>query len=119
MERIEKGRNAEELAREFLESRGLSLREKNWRCGHREIDLILEGRDRIHIVEVRSLTLPSLQEPEETITHKKIRNIISATSAYIARYKIVKEVQFDIVAVKFGGKAVDIEYYPNAFSPTW
>ncbi len=67
---------------------GHKLLERNWRSGHKEIDLItstvsIEGLERLHIVEVRSLNTPNLYFPYESIGVKKQRLIISAASSYI------------------------------------
>ena len=39
------GEKGERLALEYLLKRGYTLRAKNYRAGHREIDLILEDRE--------------------------------------------------------------------------
>ncbi len=122
----ERGKKAEGIALEFLEEKGFVLLDKNWRAGHKELDLVMKcfdrssGEERLHIVEVRSLSEPNLQLPFETIDIKKQRAVISAASAYIYRNKIMCETQFDIVSVLFEkGGNVRIEYLPEAFNPKW
>ncbi len=122
--RVDTGRRAEEIAWEYLHARGHKLLERNWRSGHKEIDLItstvsIEGLERLHIVEVRSLNTPNLYFPYESIGVKKQRLIISAASSYIYHNKINLDTQFDIISVIFKPALVSVEYFPDAFAPTW
>ena len=73
----------------------------------------------LHIVEVRSLSFPGLQNPYESINLKKQNKLISAARDYIVRKKVKYEVQFDIVSVIFNGEDFVIEYFPDAFAPRW
>lgn len=127
---IMKGGMAEEIAYSYLMSCGLELTHRNWRSGRREIDLIMTGPNLLsnckseaivlHFVEVRSLCEPSLQMPFETVDYAKQQSIIKASVAYIAKYKIHLEAQFDVVSILFkreGG--YELEYFPNAFAPEW
>lgn len=124
--RREKGSAAEDLALEFLLKRGLVLLERNWRVGHKELDLLMKstnettGEQRLHVVEVRSLWEPNLKLPFETVDIKKQRAVISAASAYIYRNQIMCETQFDIVSVLFEKDGnIQIDYLPEAFNPKW
>ena len=47
------GQNAELLALQFLQSRGLKLIEKNFSSRHGEIDLIMSDKEGLVFVEVR------------------------------------------------------------------
>ena len=52
--RMTQGRVAENIALEWLQQEeGMELRERNWRSEHKEIDLIMESDDFLHIVEVK------------------------------------------------------------------
>ncbi len=113
----ERGRLAEEIALQFLLERGLILRERNWRHGHCEIDLIMESREKIHIVEVRSLSEPSAVLPHETVIRKKQRRLIKTANSYILRANVDKEVGFDILSVLFRCSKIKVEYIPDAFIP--
>jgi len=117
--KLEKGRRGEREAEMFLINRGLRTLECNWRCSHKEIDLIMEEGEIIHFVEVRTLTAPALIKPYETIGLGKQRNLIKAASSYLAKKRISKEVSFDIVSVLFDNGRAEIEYFQNAFSPRW
>ncbi len=122
----ERGRLAERIALEFLEARGLVLLDKNWRYGHRELDLVMKSREglshseRLHIVEVRSLSEPNLQMPYETIDITKQRNLIRAAAGYIYKKRVLCETQFDIISIVFcKDKSTRVDYFPDAFTPQW
>lgn len=124
--RGERGKEAEMLALEYLAGKGFLLIERNWRVGHKEIDLIMKstGNDPLdevlHIIEVRSLSEPFLLMPSESVTRKKQKLVISAASGYVRKYKIECCTQFDIVSVIFKGNGEYlIDYIPDAFAPQW
>lgn len=122
----EKGRVAENIALEFLVERGFVLLDKNWRCGHKELDLIMRScncvthEQILHIVEVRSLHVPLCQMPFESVDYKKRRAIIVAANRYVRIKNINYETQFDIVSIVFkSGGEYNLDYFPNAFAPEW
>ena len=122
--RMERGRTAEDIAQEYLTGIGQVFLARNWRCRHKELDLIMksvsnDGTERLHIVEVRSLKEPNLYLPYESIDRRKQRLIISAASSFIYINKIDYETQFDIVSVIFKENSVKLEYFPDAFAPIW
>jgi len=119
MATVDLGRRGEDVALRFLEKRGLRLLDRNWRSGYREIDLVMEGDDGLHIVEVRSLA-ESGNIPCESIDWKKQRMVMSAAARYVYEKRVQAEVHFDVVSVIFGRAGeVSVEYLPDAFAPRW
>jgi putative endonuclease len=116
-ERLNIGKKGEVLARDYLEQKGFSILHVHWQHGHKELDIVAERGKMLHVVEVRSRTEPYLIEPSQTVLFEKQRNVIAAARAYIYKYKIIKEVQFDIVSIIFVKDGHQIEYIPNAFYP--
>lgn len=122
----QKGRVAERIALGFLVERGLVLLERNWRWGHKELDLIMKskncvtGEQILHIIEVRSLHDPFVQMPFESVNYKKRRAVIAAANGYVKLRGINFDTQFDIVSIVFStGGAYKLEYFPHAFAPEW
>lgn len=116
---VEKGKEGEEIALKFLLKKGFRLLERNWRCGHLELDIIMEDENMLHIVEVRSRVYPVLIEPVETVDVVKQKKVIAAANGFVKRNRIKKEVVFDIVSVVFMPQGHTVEYFPNAFAPSW
>ena len=121
--RMETGKRAEDIALEYLTGLGQKLLDRNWRYGHKELDLVMgsvsQVGKRLHIVEVRSLKEPNLYRPYESIDTNKQRMVISAARSYIYQNNIDWETQFDIVSVIFKPDSVCLEYFPDAFAPKW
>lgn len=116
--KVQRGRRGEDAALEWLEAQGMWLRERNWRWEHREIDLIMESPQWLHIVEVKLLRMPSAIEPWEQVGAQKQRNLAIAADHYVRMNRIEKEVHFDIVSIgEVVGGAMRIEYIPEAFIP--
>lgn len=123
--RQELGKRGEELALEYLLQRGMKLLARNWRCGHKELDLVMEDEEFIRIVEVRTREYPSQIDPFESITSPKRRKIIAAAKGFLAqeggRGKLSgrKEVVFDVVSVLCNGEFFEVKYIGEAFTPSW
>lgn len=116
---VQKGRKAEDIALEWLLQHGFVLKERNYRSGRREIDLIVESEHRLHIVEVKSLTAPVLTDPLSKVDIRKQRLLSGAAAHYVAEKRVSKEVQFDLISVVFHPDHHTLEYVPEAFWPIY
>jgi putative endonuclease len=117
LKKSETGRRGEELALNWLLAHGLTLRDRNWRGGHKELDLVMESAERVHVVEVKTLTPPLQHQPFEKVDAAKQARLAAAARQYIAQRQVRKEVQFDIVSVVLDDADPTIEYIPEAFYP--
>ena len=117
VDRISIGKKGEEAAKSALEEMGFEILERNWRFGHKEIDIIAASEDGIRFVEVRSRVEPVLLEPELTVGSVKKEKLVSAARAYMRMNRITCEAFFDIVAVTFSPQGVTVDYFPDAFIP--
>lgn len=119
--RHETGRLGEDIALEYLLQRGFKLIERNWRCRHKEVDLIMEGGDGLHIVEVRTMKEPVQVEPEMTVCARKQLNLRTAAEAWIRIKGENTPVHFDIVSVVLDGgdipKVLRLSHIPDAYFP--
>ena len=114
------GQTGEEIACDFLLSRGHQILDRNWRSGHLELDIVTEAADGLHFVEVKSRTAPVSAAPEENVTPLKQRRLVSAAHAYLnEKHPGDLDVYFDIVTVVFDGERTDIQYYKQAFIPIY
>jgi len=114
---VETGQRGENVAAAWLEARGFRLLARNWRSGHKELDLVVESERAVHIVEVKTLTPPLLSLPAEKVDVRKQARLAAAARRLIAERHIDREVQFDIVAVVLDGDEPQVEYIPEAFYP--
>ena len=123
-ERIETGKRGEGIALQFLKERGMRLVARNWRSGHKELDLIMDDGEFLRIVEVRSLSYPNLKSPAESVDRQKQRRVLGAARKFASANSVRREIVLDIVSVVFKGgesveETVEIEYIPNACAPQW
>ena len=119
MKKSETGRRGEDLALAWMQDHGFRLLDRNWRSGHKELDLVMEGAERVHIVEVKTMTPPLLIQPFEKVDPAKQGRLVAAARHYIAQRQVTREVQFDVVSVILGDGQPQVEYIPEAFFPIW
>lgn len=114
------GKWGEEMAAEYLERKGFRIIERDWRIGHRDIDIIAIDCDTLVIVEVRTRRNNVFIEPELTIDKKKIRSLMLAANTYVKTHYLDADqsVRFDIVTVLgANGSDCKINHIENAFVP--
>lgn len=114
----ELGKKGEDLAAAHLLSEGYVIRHRNWRCGHKELDIVAEKDGMLVVVEVKTRTDTLYGNPEEAVSTGKIRRIVSSTDAYLRKFAIDLPVRFDVITIVAdeGGSPV-LNHIPDAFYP--
>ncbi|GIV97792.1 MAG: UPF0102 protein [Herpetosiphonaceae bacterium] len=77
------GALGETLAANYLQSKGLILVERRWRCRYGEIDLVMLDGAALVIVEVRTRRGTDRGSPEESLTPQKRRRLMLVASIYL------------------------------------
>jgi putative endonuclease len=106
----------ENIACEKLIADGCAIVERNWRDGHNEVDIIAMKGDRIIFAEVKTRTDPE-EDPLEMLTAQKMRRIVNCANAYIHKYRIRQEVQYDVFSITGNPYDYKLEHIPDAFFP--
>ena len=96
---VQKGAQYEDLALQFLLDQGLTLIASNYRCKCGELDLIMEDKGALIIVEVRYRKNNRYGSALESVTKTKQTRIVAATKYYIMTHKIDQPIRFDVVAI--------------------
>ncbi|HOP03042.1 MAG TPA: YraN family protein [Tenuifilaceae bacterium] len=113
------GIEGENLAADFVASQGYKILHKNWRFGKKEIDIVTMKDNMLVVFEVKARFGDYWEEPKDSVTLRKQRNIIEAADAYVDKFDIDMEVQFDIISIVYRhGKKPELEHIPDAFYPT-
>ena len=99
-DKIEIGRLGENLAAEFLTSKGWEIVSRNYRHGKAEIDLIVKREDWTIFVEVKTRSSSMYGEPEEFVDEFKARKIYDAAEEFIFSTDWQGHVRFDVVSIK-------------------
>ena len=108
-----RGVPAENLAAAFLESRGLKVVERNYRCRFGEIDLIAASGATLVFVEVRARRSTAFGGAAASITAAKRRRLVAAARHYLARRRVAGACRFDVVLLQ--GDEPRIEWVADAF----
>lgn len=93
------GRQAEELAANYLSGIGYRVLHRNWRYGRLEVDIIASKADVLHIVEVKCRSGDKGGYPEQQVTPKKFRNLQGAAAEFMERHPFWNKLQFDVLSV--------------------
>jgi putative endonuclease len=96
----ELGKWGEDLAVAYLQGKGYAVIERDWKSGHRDIDIIVKDEDgTIVFVEVKTRRNRVFGEPEEAIDYRKMQSLQQAINHYIKFHRINSEVRFDIISI--------------------
>lgn len=118
------GKEGEERACRYLQTKGFEVIGKNLRYSHLELDIVcLKGKE-LHFVEVKCRRTPVMAEPQENVGAIKQKRVAAAANAFLHSEDRVSlpenlEIFFDVVAVTIDGSNFEIEYYPHAFIPIY
>lgn len=111
MTRIETGKKAEELAAAFLQTKGMTIVEKNFLAKVGEIDIVAKDGDEIVFVEVRARASREYGGAAASVGGAKRRKLIRAASLWLQARSWDGACRFDVVALD-GGR---LEHLPSAF----
>ncbi len=106
------GQRAEEHARRFLETQGLTLVASNYRSRWGEIDLIMRDGPELVFVEVRYRSHPHYGGALASIDRRKQARLIQTANRYLQSSAHRGAARFDVVALD--GR-FNIQWIPNAF----
>ena len=114
------GEIGEEMACDFLRSRGHQILDRNWHAGHLELDIISEASDGLHFIEVKARTSPVTSTVSDQVNAVKQKRISAAAMQYLNKKNLGgKEVYFDIISVLFDGEDTIVRYFPQAWIPMY
>ena len=114
------GEMGEQMACDFLQSRGHQILDRNWRAGHLELDIVSEAPDGLHFVEVKARTAPVTTTILDQVNNVKQKRINAAALQYLNKKALKgQEVFFDVVSVLFDGPETVVRYFPQAWIPMY
>ncbi len=111
-----KGAHYEDLALDYLESRGLVCIQRNFSCRLGELDLIMRDRDCLVMVEVRYRASRGYGGAAASVDQRKQDKLKRAALAYLQQAKLNSNNinwRFDVVSIEADGKS--IQWIANAF----
>lgn len=93
------GAAGEDLAATFLQQRGYTILDRNWRCSVGELDLVACTADRIVAVEVKTRQTGVCGHPFEAITPAKVARLYRLVRLWCEAAEAHGPVQVDAIAV--------------------
>lgn len=111
---ISRGTQAELSAAQFLQRQGLTLLQRNYRCRHGEIDLILQDGSTLVFAEVRLRSRSDFGGAAASIDHAKQQKLIRSAQHYLATLPHTPPCRFDAVLLQTPD-GTGIEWVRNAF----
>lgn len=103
------------MAAARLLDEGCEIRERNFRSGKGEIDLIAFKNQTIIFVEVKLRSDSKYGFPEKAVTPAKAKKLKETALAYLEQINWHGAIRFDIVSVSLKGKEVEIMTFQDAF----
>lgn len=110
------GETGEQMAARYLEDQGYVILDRNYRRGHKEVDIIALDHGELAVVEVKTRTNEDLFAAEQAVDHRKRQNIIRVANNYVRRYHRTEPLRFDIIAIVGSGATAEIRHTKNAFN---
>ena len=98
---LHRGADAEQAALEHLQSRGLKLLERNYRCPAGELDLVMFDRQELVFVEVRYRRSEHFGGAAPSVDAGKRRKLRRTGEAFLQQYPRLSfsACRFDVVAI--------------------
>lgn len=95
------GDRGEALARDLLEQQGLRWIASNWHCAAGELDLVMQDREELVFVEVKTRRGESHGRAEESVTPAKGRRLLAAAEWFVAEHPDLGQMiwRIDLVAI--------------------
>jgi putative endonuclease len=113
----ELGAKGELAALEYLEKKGYTILEINWRFEKTEVDIIAKARNTLVIIEVKTRKTAAFGLPEESVGRAKQELLSIAAEEYLERNNLNLDVRFDIISVLINGEKKKLHHLPDAFFP--
>ena len=110
----ELGLEGEALAKEYLQNKGWSILESNYRYKRSEIDLIAFKERMLIFVEVKTRTNTTFGQPEQFVDEKKAEMIRIGAEYYLSERKQDGNIRFDVIAVTIKNE-IEIVHFEDAF----
>ncbi|MGI5076680.1 YraN family protein [Treponema maltophilum] len=114
---IQKGKEGEKKAENYLKEQGYVIVCRNWRARRGEIDLIAEKDGTLVFAEVKTLPASTLETVEHVLGGIKQKKIIETAKRFLLENR-----QYSNSYIRFDVLIVDVPFYPpvyhikNAFS---
>ena len=111
------GRWGEEHARRYLEGKGYTVSETNYRSRWGEVDIVSRLGEELVFVEVKTRRGIAFGTPEESITAAKSQRLIATAQDYLQKNGLEQSRwRIDLISIQLDetGKLLEVNHLENA-----
>lgn len=116
------GKLGEQIAADFLSSKGYTIITRNFQTRSGEIDIIARDGDTLVFIEVKTRKNEKFGKPIEQIDEKKANRIRITAEEYIVKQNCKNmDCRLDAISVNMDGETHDfhVEHFINSFMYSW
>lgn len=112
----QKGQQAEAIALNYLQNKGLQELQRNFSCKFGEVDLIMQDNEFLVFIEVRYRKKTQFGHPLETINVAKQKKIIKTIQYFLIKFPQYSQLacRIDAVAINSQTGQEQIDWIKNA-----
>ena len=96
----DRGRRGEDLAENFLRTKGYAVLARNVRTPHGEIDLVCRHNETLVVVEVKYRTTTTFGYPEDAIPGNKLKRLEASVEWYVEHENVAGDYQLDVMSIE-------------------
>lgn len=113
------GQWGEQMAADYLVSRGYAIVARNARIGRVEVDIIAMGEGSIVFAEVKTRSDVN-SDPANAVNFDKLKRLCKAADLYVREHDITFDPRIDMICVTGSPEngVSAIRHYPDCFIPT-
>jgi putative endonuclease len=102
------GNKGEGIAEKVLRRKGYKLLARNFRSRFGELDLVMQDKDTLVFVEVKTRINTKYGRPEEAVTPWKLRHIQKTAEYYCVMHKVKSvKMRIEVVAIQMDGDRIE------------
>lgn len=112
----ETGVKGEEIAENFLQTKGYKILHRNWRWERKEVDIIAETNGLLVFIEVKTRSTAYFGFPEDAVDHKKQDFLKLAAEEFLYQNPEYTQIRFDIISIITQKETIkEIMHFEDAF----
>ena len=110
------GNTGENLAANYLKSKGYVILEQNFSCRQGEIDIVCLDKKEIVFVEVKTRTNTNYGMPAEAVNNIKKKHIVNCAKYYVYLNNLHNEfIRFDIIEIYINNNKYKVNHLKQVF----
>jgi putative endonuclease len=95
------GKIGEQLAVSYLHKHGYRIVQQNFKARYGEIDIICTKENTLIFVEVKTRIGEKFGKPEESVTPRKLREVIQTAQFYVQTHdRLPQALRIDVIAIQ-------------------